>query len=346
MNKGAPRPVERENPRKKSLIEMREFREIMIYVSRIVDSSRSRAKLIFGKKDKSSQTTSPGRGKQQTPVDDYPPILIDKKFYYRETPTGVLVIHEPVGNQHEAQKVVIEMDIREIAAIFLRDSQIISQLTETVMNTRRMLDRTIGTIFTGTKIDARQQDLTSANVRSIEEFLTSTDALYDPILRRVLNILFEVAYVRDKLGKELIRGGQKDVRTTIELSEYVIDALRRRQKEDGDNGIYDLVLRPGISFLGTHNGRSRKINTLDLMLQYLRSTSSTPFEKREMLSNPFLAHQADVAVNDIIGKLSAPKSTRRVKPEISEEIRNNTLYSTNPNLYDSLSALISRRKTR
>lgn len=337
------------------LREMTDLKQIMAFVSKIVDPTRSRAKLIFSKKPsvKAKASVRPKtkqvRNKNaEIENDDYPPIIIEKSFLYRETAGSVLVIHEPNSHQiQEAREVKLSMDVREIAAICLRDSQIVSQLLETRQNTKRMLDRTIGTIFTGTKIDARQGELTSANIRSIELFLTSDEAITDPVLRRAFNILFEVQFARDSLGKDITVSGPKDPRpTTVELFKYLRDALERRQREDSDNGVYDLVLRPGVSFLGTHNGRSRKMNSLDLMLQYIRSAASTPLEKRDMLSDHFMSRQADTAVNDIIGKIKVAKSVRRVKPEISEAVRNNTLYSTNPNLYDSMSALISGGKRK
>lgn len=317
-----PKSSERPQTRKKEalppLIELESLEEIIGRIRKVVDDQRSRASLIF-------------LGTE--------PIDIGIRYHFEEDNRGY-TLHHDRGESGDMEKAVVESDLREIAAMALRESLRASKMTETRENIRRMLDFVIGSIFRDTRTSAGQRELTSANRKTVEKTLNDVETRQIPTLRKALTLNFIQHFIPPNAKEELQlqTGKDKGKLAPVSLLSVILEVLQRKKAADKRNRIYDHLVEPGIELRLRHNGRNRRKALLKLIQDYIQLARRTTLEKSGNIEEEFDFAQAERALDAIIGVETMERNARNTPEEITKNATQNILASVDPILWGAIAA--------
>lgn len=300
------------------LIELESLDEILRRIKGVVDEQRGRASLLFLSSE---------------------PISVDLRYRYEDTARGYIIRHDWPDTE-KVEKGVLECDVRDIAAMALRESLRASRLKETKDNIKMMLDFVIGSIFRDTRISARQKKMTSANRKSIGHTLNSPETKKIPTLRKALTLYFLEHFLKSEAKEQLQlqTGRDKGTLLPLDLHGVVIQALKNKKDLSRSNKIFDHLADPGIDLKVKHNGKNRSKSAFELVKDYIQTARRTTLERSGNIEVGFDIIQAEKAIDAIIGSESMERSAANTPEEVSREIIENLKNAVDPILWGAIAA--------
>src|SRR5690606_3048912 len=253
------------SPERKKRIPLTDLQELSAIVNRIkgsiIDKTRTRATKLMLHEG---------------------PIIVGVRYEFLQTESEVHILHGVMRETSpERERILLEFDLKKLAAMLLRDIMEISVLQETRPNLRKALDWITGIIYHQIRISGDQEGLTSANIKGFENALNHAEVPYNALVRRGLNITFDDRFANRQLEKTAISFDlEPEDLTKLEMDSRLTEAFERRSAQNSEEKIYDLVYHPGAKITIECGGKKKNVGILEIIRTYLRISRKILLEKK------------------------------------------------------------------